>query len=281
MIKILLTGLPGCGKTTVINQFIKIYHGKKHGFVTHEVRNEEGNRVGFEVENLKKESRLLAHKFELKTDLKIFGKSGIPFYVDSKTIDDFILPEISFEHGQLDSILVMDEIGRMQANSTQFLAITQNIFLSNQPILATIVFDDEPWSIAYKTNPKVLLINVSINNRDELPDLLVVIFNAIKIIKLLTKNQRLLVNKWTHEYFFNEKYTLIKKLYKKAIRYVLEKKINQVNQLTYEILGDHSKHVVNDAKNGNFVCDCELFLQTKAQVGDCSHIQATKLYLSK
>lgn len=281
MIKILLTGIPGCGKTTVINQFIKLYPGKKHGFVTHEVRNEEGNRVGFEIENLKKESRLLAHKFELKTDLKIFGKSGIPFYVDSKTIDDFILPEISFKHGQLDSILVMDEIGKMQALSPQFLAITQNIFLSNQPILASIVFDDEPWSIVYKTNPKVLLINVSINNRDELPDLLVVIFNANKNIKLLTNNQRLLVNKWTHEYFFNEKYTLIKKLYKKAIRYVLEKKINQVNQLAYEILGDHSKHVVNDAKNGNFDCDCDLFLQTKAQVGDCSHIQATKLYLSK
>ncbi|MCS7180330.1 MAG: AAA family ATPase, partial [bacterium] len=47
MIKnILITGLPGCGKTTLIKEIIKVINFEKVGFFTEEIR-EKGERVGF------------------------------------------------------------------------------------------------------------------------------------------------------------------------------------------------------------------------------------------
>ena len=47
--KIFLTGLPGCGKTTIIRGIAHRFAGLLTGFYTEEVREAKGRRVGFDL----------------------------------------------------------------------------------------------------------------------------------------------------------------------------------------------------------------------------------------
>ena len=57
---ILLTGRPGCGKTTLIRRVLANYRGDAGGFYTQEIR-EGGVRKGFEIITLDGDRGILAH----------------------------------------------------------------------------------------------------------------------------------------------------------------------------------------------------------------------------
>ena len=60
---ILVTGLPGIGKTTLIKQLIYgISQSRPVGFYTEEIR-QEGERKGFQLVSLEGEKSILAHVF--------------------------------------------------------------------------------------------------------------------------------------------------------------------------------------------------------------------------
>jgi nucleoside-triphosphatase THEP1 len=67
------------------------------------------------------------------------------------------------------SLVFIDEIGRMQAFSKKFLHCIDDILSSQVNILGTIIYEDEPWSMKFKTHPDVLLIRVTEQNRAEIP----------------------------------------------------------------------------------------------------------------
>ena len=59
---LLLTGVPGVGKTTVVKRVAAALAGQKiAGFYTEEVR-ERGQRVGFRIVTLEGEQATLAHE---------------------------------------------------------------------------------------------------------------------------------------------------------------------------------------------------------------------------
>ena len=59
-INVLITGLPGCGKTTLIEKIASMIKAPVAGFITREIR-ERGNRVGFSVETFDGKKGILAH----------------------------------------------------------------------------------------------------------------------------------------------------------------------------------------------------------------------------
>ena len=289
MIKILLTGPAGCGKTTVIENLLDIFQGTTYGFITHEIKDDMGNRVGFEVENLRGMKRLLAHKYDIHSDFKVIGKSGIPFHVDIKTIDDFLLPEIRNQRYSHD-LVIIDEIGKMQSLSGSFLMTVRSLFERQLPILATICFEPEPFSLFFKFHPEAILVEVSPQNRDILPEILHSIFTNCSYFEKLNEFRQIQVIQWAKFFFKENQYIQINKLFTKSLRYVVDRKIRKNTKSTFSVTGDHHKHIVQInpipltkslSADRNYSCDCDMFLGKgiyQKKKGMCSHILASHIF---
>jgi len=273
--KILLTGKPGVGKSTILQ---KVKHGLEKGFtgiIVREIR-ENGHRVGFESVNPKGERRIFSHAFLFKSEFVV----GKRFFVDIEAIDSFVVPEIKRGLNDPDALLFIDEIGRMQAFSENFLSTIDEALNSDADILGTIVFDPEPWSLKFKEHPQVILVTVTQQNRDDLPDALLTIFNNTHHLKNLNKRQRSLVLDLTRSYFAEAQLVQVKKLFNNALVYLDNHKIAPKSGNLYTVMGNTNEHIVKIEGN-NTSCDCDLFNgrgQFKTTQGECSHIQTVRLF---
>lgn len=133
--KILITGPPRCGKSTLISKSLDYFSEKNytiHGFLTPEVR-EEGKRIGFDIKDIySKEHRKLARIGNYKTKYKL-GKYSV--FVEE--LEEMISKLEIIEFKKID-LLVIDEIGKMELYSKKFQNFIRNIFSSDVTILATI-----------------------------------------------------------------------------------------------------------------------------------------------
>ena len=165
--KILLTGLPGCGKTTLIKRAVDRLNVKIYGFFTREIK-EKGRRVGFRIETFSKPQKngVLSH-VDIKSEYRV-GKYG----VDIEGFERIAIPELSAGMKQ-GSLIAIDEIGKMELFSDKFRDIIKQIFKSEINILATIYYKHHPFCDKLKNNPGVDLITVNKDNRDELVEWIV------------------------------------------------------------------------------------------------------------
>lgn len=162
--KILITGLPGCGKTTLIKKIVKIIHQPAHGFFTDEIL-QSGKRVGFAIETFGSPARrgILSH-----TDKKSKFRVG-QYGVDIEAFENIAIPEIRLGL-QLNTIIVIDEIGKMELFSELFKVILLQIFESDISLIASIMYKPQPFCDKLKEIPGIDLIRMDRKNRDELLD---------------------------------------------------------------------------------------------------------------
>lgn len=134
-IKILITGPPRCGKSTLIVKLIEYFSKKQftvHGFLTPEVR-EGNNRIGFDIEDIKtKEREKLARKGNYSTKYQL-GSYCVFIESFEKIISKY--EDIRFQEVDL---IIIDEIGKMELFSKRFQNFITKIFDSNISIIATI-----------------------------------------------------------------------------------------------------------------------------------------------
>ena len=159
---ILVTGAPGCGKTTLIRLVIDRLPGSKGGFFTQEIR-QGGVRKGFELVTLDGQHGILAHE-ELKSKMRV-GKYGVNLSTLDKLAVDAIQRAIS-EGG----IVVIDEIGPMEILSAGFRQVVLEALESSAIVLGAIVRRSIPFTDGIKRHKLVTLIEVRPDNRDQLPD---------------------------------------------------------------------------------------------------------------
>jgi len=161
--KILITGPPRCGKSTLISKLIEYYNNKKdytiYGFLTPEIR-ERGNRIGFNIVDIYSgKISQLARVGDFKTKYKL-GK----YNVFIQEFDKYIEDNLSLEGKTID-LIVIDEIGKMELFSDKFQNFIKNMFSLKISILATIGLKlSHPLKTYLLNLPSVLLLNLNKRN---------------------------------------------------------------------------------------------------------------------
>ncbi|MGD8814153.1 MAG: NTPase [Anaerolineales bacterium] len=152
MVKILLTGPPGCGKTTAIQQVLDRLRCQAHGFTTQEIR-EAGRRSGFRLTTLDGKEGLLAHT-------QIRGRPRVSKYgVDLTVMDDLAVGAIR-QGIRERSLIVIDEIGPMELHSSEFRKAVLEALNAKLPVIGTIMRRSSPFADAIKARSDVQLIDV-------------------------------------------------------------------------------------------------------------------------
>jgi nucleoside-triphosphatase len=158
--RILLTGRPGCGKTTLIKRIVNDLAIPAGGFYTEEIR-ERGVRVGFKLITLAGKEAVFAHA-NFKTSERV-GKYGL----DLAKLETVAVAAIG-EAVRKRKLVVIDEIGPMELRSAIFRDAITETFEIRVPILATITERPFPFTNAIKKRPDVRVVDVRPNNREQL-----------------------------------------------------------------------------------------------------------------
>lgn len=157
---ILLTGLPGIGKTTVIKgvaRALKNFHPA--GFYTEEIR-ERGVRKGFKLISFDGRKALLSH-VDLKSPFGV-GKYG----VDVGGFEGF-LRNISLGTS-MSPFIIIDEIGKMECLSDVFKGLIVELLNSKKSVIATIALKGSSFLEGIRRREDATLFEVTRSNREEL-----------------------------------------------------------------------------------------------------------------
>jgi len=158
--KILLTGLPSCGKTTAVLQIINGLSNKKlTGFYTQEIR-ENDIRKGFRWKRLDGPEGILAH-IDIKSPFKV-GK----YRVDVVGFEKLVVPVLDIDRTDAD-IFIIDEIGKMECFSKKFVDTVRRLFASENSVLATVAQKGTGLISEIKSYPGTKLFNLTRQNYNE------------------------------------------------------------------------------------------------------------------
>jgi nucleoside-triphosphatase len=157
---LLLTGVPGIGKTTLIRTLAtNLGELRIRGFVTDEIRI-KGRRAGFRLETFDGQRAVLAHT-NIRSRHRV-GKYGVDVEALDRVIDAALQPD-----DQTDLYLI-DEIGRMECFSQRFMDALTQLLASDRTVVATIHRNAPGFIQRVKERPDVELWEVTLQNRDEL-----------------------------------------------------------------------------------------------------------------
>ncbi len=160
--KILITGKPGVGKTTLIQKIIeRIGSVKTAGFITTEIRY-RGSRSGFKLKGMNGTSRILAH-------VNIDSQHRVARYgVDTKGFEAF-LAALDLLNPDVE-LIVIDEIGKMELYSECFRDLVCDVLNTDKQVLATIPLKGNAFVRDIKKRPDIHLLEVTHANRDRLAE---------------------------------------------------------------------------------------------------------------
>jgi nucleoside-triphosphatase len=157
--KILLTGVPGCGKTTAVRKIVQALEGVRlSGFTTEEIR-EAGVRCGFRWQRLNGPSGTLAH-VSIKGRWRV-GRYGVDVGGFDREVVSALDPDLS------DAVVfVIDEIGKMECFSDRFLQAVRHLLASDRSVLATVALKGPGLIAEIKCDPQVELHHLTAANRE-------------------------------------------------------------------------------------------------------------------
>lgn len=158
MKNILITGLPGAGKTTLIRRLCEIFKEfNPSGFYTAEIE-ENGFRTGFETVNLNGDSKMFAH-INLKSK-NVVGK----YKIDVKGFDKFL--DSVFSRDKKSGLYFIDEIAKMECKSKKFSRVILELLNSDKLVVASIADSGTGLIADIKKRNDVKIIELTPYNQD-------------------------------------------------------------------------------------------------------------------
>ena len=172
--KILLTGLPGCGKTTAIMKIAaKLKHTKPAGFYTQEIR-ENNPRKGFRWVRFDGPAGVLAH-VDIKGSLRV-GK----YSVNVAEFERLVVPILDTEKTDAE-LFIIDEIGRMECLSEKFVGAVRRVFAADKWVLAAVAQKGGGFISEVKNYPGIKLFGLTHRVHDE------TVAEILQILSLIEK----------------------------------------------------------------------------------------------
>ncbi|WP_455368209.1 NTPase [[Eubacterium] cellulosolvens] len=180
---IMVSGMPGIGKTTLISNVVEIIKARGYsvgGMSTREIRDKQ-KRLGFEILDIYSGKKgILAH-INLKKGPKV-GK----YVVNTKDLNEIGVTAItdSFNRSEID-LVVVDETGPMEITSVKFRIAVAAAICGSKPFLGTVQFKlrnnlSEILNLTYQ--PKIIEITYA-NRNIQIEEI------AKEILKILGKKK--------------------------------------------------------------------------------------------
>ena len=160
--KLLLTGDPGCGKTTAVVAVVKRLRDAvpMRGFVTEEIL-ENGRRRGFRGRTLDGRSFVLADR-QLKSPVTVG-----PYGIDVEALESVGVPALQPDPGT--GLIVLDEVGKMECFSELFRCRVRELLDGDTPLLATVAAHGVGFVKRVRQHPAVELIRMRREARGAMP----------------------------------------------------------------------------------------------------------------
>ncbi len=158
---LLLTGVPGSGKTTAILEILRrLPDVKAGGFFTAEIRSEAG-RVGFKLITLDGREETLAH-------LDFPGRDRVGRYkVNTAVLDTLAVDTIHRAMAEC-ALVVVDEIGPLETLSRKVKLAVAEALDGDKPVLGTIARARGPFMDVVRARPDLTLLEVRRDNQDQI-----------------------------------------------------------------------------------------------------------------
>jgi nucleoside-triphosphatase len=157
---LLLTGVPGSGKTTALRSVAARLEGRRlGGFYTEEIRR-RSVRTGFRLVTFDGRRALLASVH--RAGEPRVGKYG----VDVAALDAVVASALALRSVD---IHVVDEIGKMECLSPRFVSAMRALLDGGRPCVATVARRGAGFIAEVKRRPDVEVWELNRSNRDDMP----------------------------------------------------------------------------------------------------------------
>ncbi|ADC88800.1 protein of unknown function DUF265 [Thermocrinis albus DSM 14484] len=164
--KIVITGEPGVGKTTLVKKLVQMLGDRAVGFWTEEIRDKKtGKRTGFKVINTQGQEVVFASKFF--TSRHLVGSYG----VNVERFEKVALPVLEEAiKAEKDKVVVIDEVGKMELFSRPFRELVRQILHDpTKRVVVTIpIRDVHPLVKEIRRLKGAVLIELTLENRERI-----------------------------------------------------------------------------------------------------------------
>ena len=174
--KVVITGEPGVGKTTLVKKVVEKLKDRAVGFWTEEVKKRKTRRrEGFKVVTTEGKEEVFAHK--RFTSKYLVGSYG----VNLQKFEGVVMPLLEKAKRERNKVLVVDEVGKMELFSRQFREVVGELVRdpARDMVITIPIRDVHPLVREIRRLPDAVVVELKKSNREGMEE---------EILKLLTLN---------------------------------------------------------------------------------------------